>query len=72
MYSFEMNKVTQFPSIKTLALVPLHKFFIQMYLSDEVAVIADCSKISLAKETVHFISIFLPNLPIRISRNPSG
>ena len=66
--SFEINKSNPFPAYTVT--LPRIVFLSKLYITDEIDLAANCGKILLVKETVCFISVFLPNLPMIITRNP--
>ena len=73
--SFETNKVNPFPTLRAstplLAIASPHLFFFSnLCNADEVDLVANIGKISLAKGTARSISAFLPKLPITLPRNP--
>ena len=62
--SYEMNKVIHFPALTSLSPASLPTIFLsKLSNTNEVALVAKCGKISLAKETANFNSASLPNLP---------
>ena len=66
-----MNKVNLFLALTALFSAPIpHIFLLKLSITDEVALVANCSKIYLAKGAANFKCPSLPNLPIVLPRNP--
>ena len=59
--------VNGFPVFTSFALTPLPHIFLS---KDNVALVADCGKVSLGKKKTNFISLSLLYLPIILARNP--
>ena len=66
-----MNKVNTFPPLTALVPAPCPLIFLsKLSITDEVALVVNYDKISLAKEAAKFNSAYLPKLPIILPRNP--
>ena len=62
--SIEINKVNTFPALTVLAPTLLPRIFLSILsVTDEVAVVAYCGKIFLAKRTAIFISALVHHFP---------